>query len=201
MSDGSSNEVPDFVAEASITEEDVGPQGVIDPMAALAMQAWAIMFTFTANTAFFFETKEYFQREGIYSGDRAAFNRAFFGLDWIQFGGNAVAIWLLYTYQDWFILTMWLANTVVESIMLFLAAKLNDVLPSGESEFTLVQVSALNALAASVATTITQYNSDRPYNLKIMLPALGVLVLGDIVGLIVYYLTRVDVDCSVYTLS
>ena len=96
---------------------------------------------------------------------------------------------------------MWGANTLIEGAMVFLAARLNEALPSGESEFTLVKISALNALAATVTTTLTQFNKDKPYNLLILLPTVGVIAVANIVGLVVFYLTRVGFDCSLYTLT
>ena len=99
MTDVEILEVPDFVAEAETLDEIIEEDGgVINPLMALAMEAWALVFTFTANTAFFFETKEYFETEELYTGDNALFNRVFFGLDWVQLGANAVAFYLLYSY-------------------------------------------------------------------------------------------------------
>ena len=55
--------------------------GVQNPMEALAIEVWAIVFTLATNTAFFFESKETFELANVYSGEKAKLNRWIIGLD------------------------------------------------------------------------------------------------------------------------
>ena len=70
----------------------------------------------------------------------------------------------------------------------------NDAIPSEHSEVTLVQTASLNALAATVFATIKEFNPERPYSLKIILPAIITTVVADIIGLVVYTELRIAGD-------
>ena len=163
---------------------------MVDIMTALALQAWSIIFTFTANTAFYVETAEYLKT--LDSSDLAVFNNVLFGMDWLQLCTNGTAIYFIFANQDIFVVLTWLANAALQGVVIFLGQWINDFLPPEHSEITLLQTASLNALAATVFATIKEFNPQRPYNLKIVLPAIATIVVGDIVGLVVYSVLRDD---------